>query len=162
MGSHTSALEDIQRAKEAELEACSSELRGQLEALGAQHARTLAKRASYKDASSEFHARSGSVAQELQVAESAAASAKTCLDEVLQNGDKLAHELRTEESSAMEMLNTNTPSQDTLRRELIEERSRAQLASRAAGELMEQRQRVSDEADFALRHAEFQRDVCHA
>ena len=36
----------------------------------------------------------------MEAAESAAASAKACLDEILQNGDKLAHELRTEENLA--------------------------------------------------------------
>lgn len=152
-----SVAEATNDERKAELEARCSTLCSELEAQGAAHARSLAKNVNFEARWSELNAHIGRLTQELEATEAMGTELEAALSGVVRSGDTIAQELRAEGDAAYALAAEAAVSvhrQESLRGELADERRCAQDASRMAAELLEQRRRVSEEADKALRRCD--------
>jgi len=142
------------RARASELEACGEALCMELRDHATMHRREVACRAAREAENMELEAHIARLRSEVEMSEAAGTRLEAAFAAASRGVAERARQLRAEEDEgralAVEVAGAERR-EETLRDELVDERRRAQDASRVAAALLEQRRRVADEADQALR-----------
>jgi len=138
----------------AEMEERCCMLQNELKLQSAVCAEVSAHSSQCKSEEAELAAHTAKLARELETGEATEARLQAALAAAIPQMEARVHELRAQRAREHELaaeVASNKRKEETLRDELADERCRAQEASRITASLLEQRRRVSDEADEALR-----------